>query len=96
MEVPGRSQVPPHGYSLVSDGDHCDFRGLRNKVKMRSMVKMKTERLVMMVMIMMVMMVVMVILMVMVMLMMKTERLVIMKLARTAFTCKCPHDQRSP
>ena len=55
------------------------------------MLKMKTERLVMMVMIMM-----MVVMMVMVMVMMKTERLVIMKLARTAFTCKCPHDQRSP
>ena len=56
---------------------------------MRSMLKMKTERLVVMTMIM-----VMVVMMVMVM--MKTERLVIMKLARTAFTCKCPHDQRSP
>ena len=91
MEVPGRSQAPPHGYSLVSDGDHYDFRGLRNEAKMRSMLKMKTERLVMMLMIM-----VMVVMMVMVMVMMKTERLVIMKLARTAFTCKCPHDQRSP
>ena len=91
MEVPGRSQAPPHGYSLVSDGDYYDFRGLRHEAKMRSMLKMKTERLVMMVMIMM-----MVVMMVMVMVMMKTERLVIMKLARTAFTCKCPHDQRSP
>ena len=43
MEVPGRSQVPPHGYSLVSDGDHYDFQGLRNEVKMRSMVNIKTE-----------------------------------------------------
>ena len=40
MEVPGRSQAPPHGYSLVSDGDHYDFRGLRNEAKMRSMLKM--------------------------------------------------------
>ena len=46
MEVPGRSQAPPHGYSLVSDGDHYDFRGLRNEAKMRSMLKVKTERLV--------------------------------------------------
>ena len=71
MEVPGRSQAPPHGYSLVSDGDHYDFRGLRNEVKMRSMLKMKTERLVMMVMIMM-----MVVMMVMVMVMM--ARMIVM------------------
>ena len=31
MEVPGRSQAPPHGYSLVSDGDYYDFRGFRNE-----------------------------------------------------------------